>query len=122
MGSSEHPETPEGVRGAGHCCPLYHEAVELVGRRWTGAILRVLMDGMARRGSPSVLAFYGDHLPSLSNAFRHFGFDEWSSDYAIWPGVGAPQHRDIDAWVTGPSAVAPSNPCSPSRSGDRRLH
>ena len=26
------------------CCPLYHEAVELVGRRWTGAILRVLMD------------------------------------------------------------------------------
>ncbi|MDE3132391.1 MAG: helix-turn-helix transcriptional regulator [Acidobacteriota bacterium] len=26
------------------CCPYYHEAVELVGRRWTGAILRVLMD------------------------------------------------------------------------------
>src|SRR5260221_3593626 len=34
-------------RGAG-CCPLYHEAVELVGRRWTGAILRVLMDGPLR--------------------------------------------------------------------------
>jgi DNA-binding HxlR family transcriptional regulator len=32
-----------GERAAG-CCPLYHEAVELVGRRWTGAILRVLMD------------------------------------------------------------------------------
>src|SRR5215813_15647866 len=30
------------------CCPLYHEAVELVGRRWTGAILRVLMDGPLR--------------------------------------------------------------------------
>src|SRR3984957_16243382 len=30
------------------CCPLYHEAVELVGRRWTGAILRVLMDGPMR--------------------------------------------------------------------------
>lgn len=32
--------------GAAHgcCCPFYHEAVELVGRRWTGAILRVLMD------------------------------------------------------------------------------
>jgi len=26
------------------CCPFYHEAIELVGRRWTGAILRVLMD------------------------------------------------------------------------------
>src|SRR5437588_10634273 len=36
-------ETP-----AAHCCPLYHEAVELVGRRWTGAILRVLMDGPLR--------------------------------------------------------------------------
>ncbi|HTU85900.1 MAG TPA: helix-turn-helix domain-containing protein [Solirubrobacteraceae bacterium] len=34
-------------RSAG-CCPLYHEAVELVGRRWTGAILRVLMDGALR--------------------------------------------------------------------------
>jgi DNA-binding HxlR family transcriptional regulator len=32
----------------GQCCPLYHEAVELVGRRWTGAILRVLMDGPLR--------------------------------------------------------------------------
>jgi DNA-binding HxlR family transcriptional regulator len=30
------------------CCPYYHEAVELVGRRWTGAILRVLMDGPLR--------------------------------------------------------------------------
>jgi DNA-binding HxlR family transcriptional regulator len=33
---------------AGSCCPLYHEAVELVGRRWTGAILRVLMNGPLR--------------------------------------------------------------------------
>jgi DNA-binding HxlR family transcriptional regulator len=33
----------DGVAGY-CCCPLYHEAVELVGRRWTGAILRVLMD------------------------------------------------------------------------------
>jgi len=36
-----------GQRTSG-CCPLYHEAVELVGRRWTGAILRVLMDGPLR--------------------------------------------------------------------------
>lgn len=31
-----------GERGA---CPLYHEAVELVGRRWSGAILEVLLQG-----------------------------------------------------------------------------
>jgi DNA-binding HxlR family transcriptional regulator len=40
-------EATEASR-AGACCPLYHEAVELVGRRWTGAILRVLMDGPLR--------------------------------------------------------------------------
>ena len=30
------------------CCTAYHQAVELVGKRWTGAILFVLMDGPAR--------------------------------------------------------------------------
>ena len=43
-----HQQTSEEGRTRGHCCPLYHEAVELVGRRWTGAILRVLMDGPLR--------------------------------------------------------------------------
>jgi DNA-binding HxlR family transcriptional regulator len=26
-----------------HCCPHFHRAVELVGKRWTGAILYVLL-------------------------------------------------------------------------------
>src|SRR4051812_9584870 len=30
------------------CCSLYHRAVELVGKRWTGAILLVLLDGRLR--------------------------------------------------------------------------
>ena len=29
-------------------CPLYHETVELIGSRWTGAILWVLMSGPMR--------------------------------------------------------------------------
>jgi len=29
-------------------CPQYHAAVELVGRRWTGAILRAMMSGLSR--------------------------------------------------------------------------
>jgi DNA-binding HxlR family transcriptional regulator len=33
------------------CCPYYHEAVELIGRRWTGAIVAVLMDGGSMRFS-----------------------------------------------------------------------
>jgi DNA-binding HxlR family transcriptional regulator len=31
------------------CCPRYHEAVELVGKRWTGAILYVLLHGGRQR-------------------------------------------------------------------------
>ena len=39
----------DGVpRSSERFCPLYHEAVEMVGRRWTGAILRALMDGPLR--------------------------------------------------------------------------
>jgi len=33
------------------CCPLYHEAIELIGRRWTGAIVAVLLDAGALRFS-----------------------------------------------------------------------
>ncbi|MGH2926983.1 MAG: winged helix-turn-helix transcriptional regulator [Solirubrobacteraceae bacterium] len=42
------PQTAAEDRPRAGCCPLYHEAVELVGRRWTGAILRVMMDGPLR--------------------------------------------------------------------------
>ena len=46
---SRQPRDPSGsgstpAAASATCCPWYHEAVELVGRRWTGAILRVLMD------------------------------------------------------------------------------
>jgi DNA-binding HxlR family transcriptional regulator len=33
------------------CCPRLHQAVELVGRRWTGAIVSVLLQGGAMRFS-----------------------------------------------------------------------
>jgi len=38
---------PHGSNGTARpaCCSLYHRAVELVGKRWSGAILLVLMDG-----------------------------------------------------------------------------
>ena len=29
-------------------CPYYHHAMELIGRRWTGAILRAMLAGMSR--------------------------------------------------------------------------
>jgi DNA-binding HxlR family transcriptional regulator len=29
-------------------CPQFHAAVELIGRRWTGAVIRMLLDGRMR--------------------------------------------------------------------------
>jgi DNA-binding HxlR family transcriptional regulator len=43
------------------CCPFYHEAIELVGRRWTGAIIRVLMEG------PMRFSEVGPLVPELSD-------------------------------------------------------
>ena len=55
-------------RGAGQpsgreptCCPYYHQAVELVGKRWTGAILVVLLDGPLR------FSEVGQAIPQLSD-------------------------------------------------------
>ena len=43
------------------CCTAYHQAVELVGKRWTGAILFVLMDGPLRFSEVKLL------VPDLSD-------------------------------------------------------
>lgn len=51
----------DDVAERGCCCPYYHEAIELVGRRWTGAILRVLMDG------PMRFSEVGQAVPELSD-------------------------------------------------------
>jgi DNA-binding HxlR family transcriptional regulator len=57
--------TPAG-EGAGHpapsCCPLYHEAVELIGRRWSGAIVDVLLQRQTLRFSEIAQA-----VPQLSD-------------------------------------------------------
>jgi DNA-binding HxlR family transcriptional regulator len=47
----------------GSCCPHLHEAVELVGKRWTGAIVYVLLE---RRG-PMRFSEVGQAVPQLSD-------------------------------------------------------
>ncbi len=44
------------------CCGLYHRAVELIGKRWTGAIIAVLLNGGAMRFSEIAQA-----IPQLSD-------------------------------------------------------
>ena len=41
-------EEPRVAAGRPTCCGKYHQAVELIGKRWTGAILFVLLDGPTR--------------------------------------------------------------------------
>jgi len=45
------------------CCTAYHEAVELVGKRWTGAIVYVLLE--QRR--PMRFSEVGQAVPQLSD-------------------------------------------------------
>ena len=45
------------------CCALYHRAVELVGKRWTGAILYVLLES----GRPLRFSEIGHAVPALSD-------------------------------------------------------
>ena len=42
-------------------CPVYHAAVELIGRRWTGAILRSMLSGATRFSDITA------SIPSLSD-------------------------------------------------------
>ena len=64
----EQPATePNDACGAGEarapeCCPQYHEAIEFLGKRWTGAIVRVLMHRSPRRFSEIAAA-----VPQLSD-------------------------------------------------------
>jgi DNA-binding HxlR family transcriptional regulator len=36
------------TEAVGALCPRYHRAVELIGRRWTGAIIRIMLEGVTR--------------------------------------------------------------------------
>ena len=45
----------------GQLCPRFHRAIELIGGRWTGPILRLLMDG------PSRFAELRDAIPNISD-------------------------------------------------------
>ena len=45
----------------GTLCPRFHKAIELIGSRWTGAVLRLLMGGRAR------FAELRDAIPDISD-------------------------------------------------------
>lgn len=71
----------------------------LDGLRRSDEMLQILLSGLQQQHREGVLAFYGDHLPSLPHAFRHFGFDEWGSDYVVRHGNASPARQlDLPAY------------------------
>lgn len=77
----------------------------LDGLKRSDAMLQILVGELERRGRPAVLAFYGDHLPSLPRAFAHFGFTENAADYVIWSGGDPGARHDIPAHRLGQSVL-----------------
>ncbi|MEA2217807.1 MAG: hypothetical protein QOJ35_433 [Solirubrobacteraceae bacterium] len=61
-----HAQAPLAAEGSPDlrppCCPLYHEAIELIGRRWTGAIVSVLIHRTTLR-----FGEIADSVPELSD-------------------------------------------------------
>jgi DNA-binding HxlR family transcriptional regulator len=53
--------TPSAGRARGPVCPDFHEAIELVGRRWAGAILWALSDGA------HYFADFAESVPGVSD-------------------------------------------------------
>src|ERR1700676_5680390 len=67
------------------CCPYYHQAVELIGRRWTGAILEILMQSSPLRFSTIAAA-----VPDLSDRMLSERLKELESnrlvERTVYPG------------------------------------
>ncbi|WP_077481660.1 sulfatase-like hydrolase/transferase [Rhodanobacter sp. C06] len=56
-----------------------------------------LLDALRRRGRPTIVLIYGDHLPALAGAYRQLGFkdgrpaDEHDPPYRIWANFPIPE-------------------------------
>ena len=79
----------------------YHQAVELIGRRWTGAILEILMQGGPLRFSTIAAA-----VPDLSDRMLSDRLKELEShalvERTVFP--GPPGARAVRADAQGPGA------------------
>jgi DNA-binding HxlR family transcriptional regulator len=77
-------DEPRAAAGRATCCGQYHRAVELIGKRWTGAILFVLMDGPLRFSEVKLL------VPDLSDRLLSERLKELEAEEIV-------QRRVIDA-------------------------
>ena len=64
------PTQPERATQAEAFCPIFHRAVELIGRRWTGAIVHALLSGVTHFSKLSAA------IPELSDRMLAARLDE----------------------------------------------
>src|SRR4051794_12018152 len=86
------------------CCPRYHEAVELVGKRWTGAILYVLLHGGRLRFTEIAQA-----VPDLSDRLLSERMKELEARgiVARHVGAGTPAKASYEPTEKGREAAPP---------------
>jgi DNA-binding HxlR family transcriptional regulator len=115
------PNPPDAPRP--ECCPYYHQAVELIGRRWSGAIVDVLLQRSALRFSEIAQA-----VPQISDRLLSERMKELETRglvaRAVYPGppvrveysltrMGwalAPALAELKAWAQHWLAVEDSRP------------
>jgi hypothetical protein len=76
--------------------------------RNAGAMLRTFMDALPTLPDPSVLAFYGDHVPILEKLYQAQNFSDGRTDYWLWSsrhqGAGT-QHPELQVEDLGVMAL-----------------
>ena len=116
-GAADVPDTAAPLVSSRDVCPYYHEAVELLGKRWTGAIVHVLLPG------PMRFSEIAQAIPQISDRLLSMRLKELESFGIIAPprlgrGAGAGRVR-ADAQGPWPSARR-SRSCAAGRASGCR--
>ena len=69
----------------------------LKGLQRSDAMLGRIAKAIEDRGDAGLLAFFGDHLPSLPDLFAELDFHDPRTDYLLWRGGGPALQRDLSA-------------------------
>ncbi len=70
----------------------------LAGLSQSDEMLAILLKELGSGARDALFGFYGDHQPSLPDAFEYFGFDDWASDYVLVGGAPSrPRRLDLPA-------------------------
>ena len=74
------------------------------------AMIGDLLEYLQRRSRPSVVCFYGDHVPALPDLFARLGKPQSVTDYFIWHSKAASgsHRRNLNACELGAALVQAS--------------